>query len=222
MSENLINLDRLKRYDTKLKTWVQNNISVDGKDINVNNAVIQGDLTVKGATNTVNQQTLTIKDNLIAVNGDGTDLSAAGMAGVVAITGGESLYLKDGNYLLNTQNVIKTFNCTPQYSWESEKGKYITYFSVNNKLDEFNNHAPTDINGNRILIGLDPVYGYLDLTWVGGADHQSTSLAGINLVTEWDDEFSPPPIVKSITTVVYNSVVEFSFSNCALDSIGVD
>ena len=42
---------------------------------NINGTVsIGGDLHVKGATYTVDQETLTIKDNLIAVNGDATPL----------------------------------------------------------------------------------------------------------------------------------------------------
>ena len=54
---------------------------------NINGSVsISGDLNVKGSTNTVNQETLTIKDNLIAVNGNGTTLDAAGIAGIVAIS----------------------------------------------------------------------------------------------------------------------------------------
>jgi hypothetical protein len=65
------------------------------------NLIVQGNLEVKGSTHTVNQETLTIKDNLIAVNGNGTTLDTAGMAGIVAITGAEQYKLNDGNYKIN-------------------------------------------------------------------------------------------------------------------------
>jgi hypothetical protein len=61
--------------------------NIDGSLQVTEKIVVQGDLEVKGSTNTVNQETLTIKDNFIAVNGNGTALDTAGMAGIVAITG---------------------------------------------------------------------------------------------------------------------------------------
>jgi large exoprotein involved in heme utilization and adhesion len=66
---------------------------------------IQGNLNVKGKTNTINQETLTVKDNLIAVNGGGVTLTTAQMAGVVAITGGENLNLSNGTYYIDTNKL---------------------------------------------------------------------------------------------------------------------
>lgn len=74
---------------------------MSNKNFNINGSLLLKDLTltgnlnVKGFTNTVNQETLTIKDNIIVTNADG---SAVLDAGVVAVTGNQICVLKEGDY----------------------------------------------------------------------------------------------------------------------------
>lgn len=84
---------------------MSNKFKIDGS-LNVENLVVENNLQVKGSTQTVDQETLTIKDNLIAVNGPGQRLdTVGGIAGLVAVNGVEQYKLKDGVYMIN-ENVI--------------------------------------------------------------------------------------------------------------------
>lgn len=104
-----------------VKNFRLNNSLTIENDLN-----IQGNLNVKGSTNTVNQETLTIKDNLIAVNGNGTTLDATEMVGLIAITGKEITYLKDGTYYFNINKIFNELELWSRQNPEDEFGPPFT------------------------------------------------------------------------------------------------
>ena len=104
------------------------------------NISITGDLTVNGTTQTINQETLTVKDNLIAVNGNGTILDTVGVAGIVAVTGQENFLLKDGNYSLNPQAIYEFLGSPTAIITESGLyGFNIKDEGLNQKVEKLNN-----------------------------------------------------------------------------------
>ena len=113
------------------------------------NLIVQGDLDIKGTTNTVNQETLTIKDNFIAVNGNGTTLDTAGMAGIVAITGGEHYVLKNDALRFNIDKMIELFGISiidyPDAPWKDAMGPYQIAYTNAENVERFN---PTKLLGS--------------------------------------------------------------------------
>jgi uncharacterized membrane protein len=98
-----------------------NKFNINGSLTTTGDINIQGNLNVKGTTSTVNQETLTIKDNLIAINSDGSSLATTEVAGTVVIDGGEAFALNTGNYRINTDKLlslldIKVINDAGSYS----------------------------------------------------------------------------------------------------------
>ena len=134
MNKKLIDLEGLKQYSKKIK---ENYVAKDADG----NVVIQGNLEIKGISQTINQETLTIKDNFIAVNGDGTTLDTAGMAGIIAITGGEHYALK-GSFKVNTQKLVDILDPRvvdkPDSPWVDFYGPYAIELNAEN-LTRFNN-----------------------------------------------------------------------------------
>ena len=82
------------------------NFKIDGS-LNVENLVITKDLEVKGNVKTVESETLTVKDNFITINGEGSRLDVVGgLAGTIVLNGKEKYKLKNGKYRLNAQVIF--------------------------------------------------------------------------------------------------------------------
>ena len=108
------------------------NFKIDGSLTTTGDINIQGTLNINGKTTTLDQETLTIKDNLIAVNGDGISLETVGKTGIVAITGKTNKVIKTGYYKFNVQGYAECINtsiATDLYfgnhlSWYDEDAEY--------------------------------------------------------------------------------------------------
>ena len=136
-----------------------NKFNINGSLTTTGDINIQGNLRVKGTTSTVNQETLTIKDNLIAVNSDGTSLATSDVAGPVIVDGGEAFVLNTGNYKFNTEKLlalldIKVLNDAGAYSLDFS-------FDIANKFNSLN------------LSG-DTAAGKLDTIWLDFTPHDIT------------------------------------------------
>ena len=166
---------------------------------NINGSVnIQGDLKVQGTTSTVNQETLTIKDNLIAVNGTGASLSTAGTAGIVAITGGEHYILKSGTYKVNITKLIELIEPytvyderAPWYSYDPTMyGPYQIYYK-NGILGALNLYVTDTINKSTDYMkieGGDIMHPNLQLN-PGACDFVGFDLEGNLIQLSGDPEY---------------------------------
>ena len=106
------------------------NFNINGSLTATGDINVQGNLNVNGSVATVNQETLTIKDNFIGINGNGTTLDTAGMAGIVAITGGEYCALKDGNYQIDFEKLKEALNLHITYSPDPEAPSWYDPYNI--------------------------------------------------------------------------------------------
>lgn len=146
---------------------MSNKFKIDGS-LNVENLVVENNLNVKGATQTINQETLTVKDNLIAVNGNGTTLDTAEMAGVVAITGKQHINLKDGNYVFNYDKIIEKFNTSVRlYNPEFDEYELVMDEAFAESISDLGlipkavNNIPEDYKNDFEYYYPNNVYGYV-------------------------------------------------------------
>lgn len=146
--KKIVTLEQLARNNTKVKEKLNEKISkkgdqtLDGSLVTTGNISIQGNLEVKGTTSTVNQETLTIKDNFIGINGNGTTLDTAGKTGIIAITGEEQAIIKDGKYKFDVQALLDYIELQaiydPDVQWADAYGPYYLVWN-HSKVEEFNN-----------------------------------------------------------------------------------
>lgn len=71
---------------------MEKNFIIDGNITTTKNLNVQGNLNIQGSTQTVDQETLTIKGSFIAVNGEGTDLDTVDKVGIVTIVDESKAY----------------------------------------------------------------------------------------------------------------------------------
>lgn len=162
--------------------------NIDGSLQVTEKIVVQGDLEVKGSTQTVNQETLTIKDNFIAVNGDGTTLDTAGMAGVIAITGGENSILRNGNYKVDFNKFQVALNIN-----------VIDYPEVLEGEDWKDTYGPYAIDYHNILVSK-----FNNLALCSNGDTSSWNIAS----NPWGDKYTP----KVYLTLSNSSSIVFELS----------
>lgn len=151
--KKIVTLDQLKTYDTKVKEKLNEKLDKNGDQVLNGNLTLTGDLNVQGTTNTVNQETLTVKDNLIAINSDGTTLAASGKAGIVIVDGKERSFLISDYYEFDVEAFFNFVNPkVVNISTDPDKAIY----RLETYLDPFNSISltPTELkfqNGNNII-----------------------------------------------------------------------
>lgn len=146
-TKKFITLGQLANYTGKIKENLNKkldnsgNQTLSGSLTTTGNVMVQGDLEVKGITRTVNQETLTVKDNLITINGGGIPLTTAGMAGIVAVTGANQ-YVLNGNYMIDGQALFDMADITTIYTedvtWQDYFGPYKTVVNNPDIITRFN------------------------------------------------------------------------------------
>jgi hypothetical protein len=96
------------------------NFKIDGSLQTTGNLVVQGNLDVKGTTTTVNQETLTVNDNLIVTNAQG---ALTPYTGVVAVTGNDA-YINA--YVGSGESSFKNFNYN-NLTWNETVKIYVPF-----------------------------------------------------------------------------------------------
>lgn len=130
---------------------LNNKLSVSGDQILTGSLTTTGDLTIQGSlnvtgeVNTVNQETLTVKDNLIAINGDGSSLDSVGIVGVVAITGEQLYTLKNDTYELDASELIELSEPYTVYDEYVPWGQALGCYKI---------YCGNDVLGNLNLFGV--------------------------------------------------------------------
>jgi hypothetical protein len=115
-NKKLVTLEQLTKYTGKVKENLNKKLDKNGDQIlagsftTTGDVSIQGNLHVAGSTIAVNKETLTVKDNFVAVNGNGTVLDTTKKVGLLAITGEETYKLKDGWYRFNAEAIYNKLN----------------------------------------------------------------------------------------------------------------
>jgi hypothetical protein len=120
----------------------------------------EGDLNIKGKLNiagqsvSVEQETLTVKDNFIAINGEGTTLEIVGSAGIVVMSGKEQAIMANGTYKLDVDALCELIEPYTAYDesvpWYRDRPDYYGPYYI-----DFNNDILSDLNLHVIYTEYD-------------------------------------------------------------------
>ena len=173
--------------------------NIDG-NLQVTEKIIVKDLEVQGTTQTVNQETLTIKDNIIAVNGDATSLETAGMAGIIAATGGENINLKKDRYYIDTKKLGKVLDVENYYNNHPTEG--FTNF-VSDKFNSVFASVGFSLYGDGDSINIKQTVGIMSQDYTVVNNSNGNFAYGANIILDFSGLYAEPLIVASQSDVEF-------------------